>query len=334
MLAAIAAAEAASIGAGAADLPIYQLLRYHLGFVDASFSSERAAAGKRVRPRLCVLAYYAAGGGSDAAIHAAAAVELLHNFTLIHDDIQDRSTLRRHRETVWSRWGTAQAINAGDAMFAVAHLALNRSILAGIDPATVLSLSTELHLTTLRIVEGQVLDIGFEQRSDVSSEEYLHMIGGKTAAICRYAAWAGATVAGAGDRQRERLGELGHAIGIGFQLRDDLLGIWGSVNDTGKAAGDDIRRRKKSYPVLLLHERVSGADRLLLHNIYSGAEIDADGCDQVVQLLTTYEVQPAVQQQVDHWHDLAAELLAEAETEPAARVPLGALIDSLVRRSG
>jgi geranylgeranyl diphosphate synthase type I len=334
ILAAVDIAEAASIGAGAADLPIYDLLRYHLGFVNAAFAPERADAGKRVRPRLCLLACQAAGGEPGVALHAAAAVELLHNFTLIHDDIQDESPLRRHRDTIWSRWGTAQAINAGDAMFAVAHLALNRSLLAGIDPGTVLSLSTELHQTTLRIVEGQVLDLGFEQRSDVTGDEYLRMVRGKTAAICRYAAWAGGTIAGAPDRQRIALAELGRALGIGFQLRDDLLGIWGTEDETGKAAADDIRRRKKSYPVVLLHERADGNDRRRLHAIYRASEIDAAGITEVLELLTGYEVQPDVQQQVTHWHDRAAGLLAETVGNPTARVPLQTLIDSLVRRSG
>src|SRR5690606_32506573 len=194
----------------------------------------------------------ALGGDGELAMPIAAAIEMIHNFTLIHDDIQDRSELRRHRPTIWALWGTAQAINAGDALFALGHLMLNATREAGVDPATVLDLSTELHHTTLRIVEGQVLDLGFEDRPEVSPREYLTMISGKTAAIIRYACLAGATVAGADAETAAHLAAFGQSLGMGFQIRDDLLGVWGKPEQTGKPEADDIRRRKKSLPILLL----------------------------------------------------------------------------------
>jgi geranylgeranyl diphosphate synthase type I len=334
MLATIDDAERLAHRFGPSDLPIYNVLRYHLGYVGAQFQPDRSDPGKRVRPRLCVLTCAAAGGDPRHAIHMAAAIELLHNFTLIHDDIQDQSPLRRHRDTVWSRWGVAQAINAGDAMFAIAHLALNRSSLSGIDPATILRLSTELHQTTLRIVEGQVLDLGFEARVDVSASEYLEMISGKTAAITHCACWAGALIAGNDDRRVEQLAQAGLAIGIGFQLRDDLLGIWGDTAATGKAAADDIRRRKKSLPVLLLRDRASDDDRARIDALYAEPEIAPSGVDEMLQLLLQYEIQPEIQAEVERWHDRAASLIESALPANNARSKLEALVNGLVSRTG
>jgi geranylgeranyl diphosphate synthase type I len=235
-------------------VPLYDLLRYHLGYLNVDLKPERVDPGKRMRSKLCAFSCLAAGGALERAAPVAAAIELLHNFTLIHDDIQDRSELRRHRPTLWSRWGESQAINAGDALFVLAHLALNGLIDEGVSPETVLALSDAMHRMTLRIVEGQVLDLSFEQRDDVLAAEYLEMIGGKTAAICQFAAWAGAIVGGADQVKAELYGAFGQALGLGFQLRDDALGVWGATAQTGKDAGD-IRRKKKSYPVLLLFER-------------------------------------------------------------------------------
>jgi geranylgeranyl diphosphate synthase type I len=329
---AIAEQRAAPISAG--DVPIYDVLRYHLGFRNDRFENERVNAGKRVRPRLCLLTCAAAGGEPERAVQAAAAIELLHNFTLIHDDIQDQSVYRRHRRTVWDLWGTAQAINAGDAMFAIAHLALNRSIEAGVDPATLLELSNGLHDATLRIVEGQVLDLGFEHRGDVSASNYLTMIGGKTGALARCACWTGARIAGAGAERAESLAEFGTALGVGFQLRDDILGIWGMSGDTGKTEADDIRRRKKSLPILLLRERATADELATLDAIYEHDDVTDDEVDTVLEMMRFHEVAPDVQARVTRWHDRARDLLEEAVPSSPARDELFMLVESLEARAG
>jgi geranylgeranyl diphosphate synthase type I len=331
---AFASAEAAQLPFGAADLPLFQLLRYHLGYLDESLRPARADAGKRIRPRLCLLACRAACGDVAHAVPVATAIELLHNFTLIHDDIQDASPLRRHRPTVWALWGVAQAVNAGDALFALAHIALNRLAELPIPAAATVELSTALHLTTLRIVEGQTLDLGFEERDDVSADEYLRMIGGKTAAICAYACWAGARVAGADARRAAAFGSFGEALGVGFQLRDDLLGVWGATSATGKAAADDIRRRKKSLPILLLREHATPADRARIAELYAQAELPEVAVSEVLELLTRYEIGELAQAEVERWHDRAELLLADAAPDGPAREPLTALVNQLARRPG
>lgn len=334
LLSTISIAEERSAPAGPDDIPIYDVLRYHLGFVNDRFEPERVNAGKRIRPRLAVLTCTAAGGDSRHAVYAAAAIELLHNFTLIHDDIQDQSVYRRHRRTIWDLWGTAQAINAGDTMFAVAHLALNRTIESGVDPATVLRLSNGLHEATLRIVEGQVLDLGFEQRTNVSARDYLTMIAGKTGALARCACWTGARIAGVDGDHLEQLGEFGATLGVGFQLRDDILGIWGSTAQTGKAEADDIRRRKKSLPVLLLRERADSAEQQQLDAIYAHDDVTDDEIAAVLAMLRRHEVEPDVQDRVRTWHDRARDLLDAAVGPSPAKDELIALVESLESRVG
>ncbi|HMM41354.1 MAG TPA: polyprenyl synthetase family protein [Thermomicrobiales bacterium] len=334
MLATLAEAERAAPPPRAGALSVYDIMRYHLGFVDASFQPARSDPGKRIRPLLCMLTNEAAGGDPADAMPMAAGIELLHNFTLIHDDIQDHSPLRRHRPTAWSIWGVAQAINAGDAMFAVAHLALLRSARAGMPAGRVLALTESLHRTTLRIVEGQVLDLGFESRSDVTADEYMVMIGGKSAEICRCACWAGATIAGASDDRAQMAGDAGFALGIGFQLRDDILGIWGDTAQTGKVRADDIRRRKKSLPILLLRDRATPVELAELDALYAQSEVAPDGVERILTLLREYDVESAVQTRAQIWHDQALELLQSSLPESDARVKLEALVDALVARAG
>jgi len=328
----IAGVEASALARSDDDLPLYGLIRYHLGQVDQHFGPARSDAGKRVRPRLCVMSCEALGGNGELAMPVAAAIEMIHNFTLIHDDIQDQSELRRHRPTVWALWGTAQAINAGDALFALAHLMLHTTRDLGVDPATVLDLSTELHHTTLRIVEGQALDLSFEDRHEVSPQEYLTMIGGKTAAIIRFACLAGATVAGADEDTAAHLAAFGQSLGMGFQIRDDLLGVWGKPAQTGKPEADDIRRRKKSLPILLLHDRLSDADWERVSGYYRQPELTDAQVEEVLALLNHHQIAPRVQAEVQRWHDDAIAHLTAAIPDPAARAPLQSLADALVER--
>src|SRR6185312_13794239 len=219
--------------------------RYHLGWADETFQLAQFDAGKRIRPFICMHTSAAVGGDTEAAVPVAAAIEILHNFTLVHDDIQDQSATRRHRPTIWSLWGESQAINVGDAMFALGQLALLRLLDHPIASDKLAPILTGYNDAALRIVEGQVLDPGFEDRWNISTAEYLDMIRGKSAAIVAYAAWSGAVLGGADVSEAERFRAFGEMLGLGFQIRDDMLGIWGETAVTGKRKADDIRRRKK-----------------------------------------------------------------------------------------
>jgi len=258
-------------------VPFYGQMQYHLGWVDTNFSPVSGNAGKLLRPTLLLLAYEATGehnqddvtdGNASShlsrALPAAAAIELTHNFTLIHDDIEDGDRERRHRSTLWNVWGIPQAINTGDGMFALARYALWDVVDAGVDPFVAVQLGAVLDKACLVLAEGQYLDISFENQEDISVTMYVDMIGRKTAALMGCAAEMGAML---GTRDAEtifRFRSFGHAIGTAFQVRDDMLGVWASTEELGKTPAGDIYRRKKSLPILHALEFSKTSDQRLL----------------------------------------------------------------------
>jgi geranylgeranyl diphosphate synthase type I len=217
---------------------------YHLGWTDAAGVPTRGGGGKAVRPALATLSAQAAGAPTRVGIPGAVAVELVHNFSLVHDDVMDGDTERRHRPTVWAVWGTTSAILTGDALLALAHEVLLDS--ASPHRAAAARLLAE---TTRHLIRGQVLDVAFEQRHDVTLNECLDMVSGKTGALLSASAAIGAVLAGAPAEVTNALSTFGAEIGIAFQLVDDLLGIWGDPATTGKPVFSDLRSRKKSLPV-------------------------------------------------------------------------------------
>lgn len=250
------------------DGGVYTMLRYHLAWVDrAGQPLAGAARGKRLRPNLLLMAARAAGGDETVAVPAAAAVELLHNFSLIHDDIQDRSDMRHGRATVWTEWGIAQAINAGDAMHALAARAALRCAERGADARVVLEVADLLHACCLRLVEGQYLDLEFERRDDVTPEQYLEMIDGKTAALIAASIEMGALLGGAGSARRHWR-TFGQQLGRAFQVIDDVLGVWGDPVVTGKPAADDVVKGKRALPFLIAAQVLPGADAARLRQVY------------------------------------------------------------------
>ncbi|MBN1178331.1 MAG: polyprenyl synthetase family protein [Anaerolineae bacterium] len=252
---------------------LYGYLRYHLEWVDERFRPIEGRAAKRLRPVFCLLACEACGGDWESALPAAAAVELLHNFSLIHDDIEDQDRTRRGRPTVWAVWGEPQAINAGDALFTLAHLALLRLAGRGAPADVVLAALDTFDRTCLALTEGQFLDIGFETRDDVTPEAYLEMVAGKTAALIGAACELGALVAGAPAARRARLSDFARELGLAFQMQDDVLGIWGDPQVTGKPVGADIRRRKKTLPIVYGLAQSTALQRLLARPTLSDADV-------------------------------------------------------------
>jgi len=253
------------------------MMRYQLEFVDERGRPLTTSSSKRFRPLLCLLACQGAGADPAHAITVAAAIELLHNFSLIHDDIQDRDETRRHRPTVWKLWGEAQGINVGDGMFALASRA---SVDASDDPVIGLDVARRFQCTTLLLTEGQYLDMSFEQRTDVNAPEYLDMIAKKTGALIEFSLWSGARVAGADDAALEAVGRFGLELGKAFQIYDDIQGVWADTTTTGKEAAKDLVNRKKTLPVLLAAEHTTPAgynilDRFFRHETNDPAPVQA-----------------------------------------------------------
>jgi geranylgeranyl diphosphate synthase, type I len=217
---------------------------YHLGWTDATGAPTRGGGGKAVRPALATLSAQAAGAPAQVGIPGAVAVELVHNFSLVHDDVMDGDTERRHRPTVWALWGTTSAILTGDALLALAQEVLLDSVSPHRAAAARLLAETTRHL-----IRGQVQDVAFERRDEVSLAECLEMVSGKTGALFSASAAIGAVLAGAPAKVVDALATFGAQLGVAFQLVDDLLGIWGDPAITGKPVFSDLRSRKKTLPV-------------------------------------------------------------------------------------
>ncbi len=221
---------------------------YHLGFWDADGQHHggRARGGKGIRPSLALLSTVAADAPAGQGVPAAVACELVHNFSLLHDDLIDGDTERRHRPTVWARFGMADAILAGDALLSLAN-----EVLAEADSRAAPAAVKRLGTTVRRLIAGQSADVAFEKRIDVSLAECLAMAADKTAALIACSSSLGAVLADAPVPLSHGLSEFGDYIGMAFQLTDDLLGIWGDPEVTGKPVLSDLRARKKSVPVVV-----------------------------------------------------------------------------------
>jgi len=228
----------------------YAMQQYHLGWRDAELTPALVDPGKLLRPYLALLACQSVGGRVEQALPLAAGIELIHNFTLIHDDIQDVSPMRRGRATVWNLWGLAHGITAGDSMFALAHLAVHRLHTVGVSADVVLEVLQRLDETILAVCEGQYLDCSYEGNLKITEDDYLSMICRKTSTLIGTAISTGALVGGSDLTTAQALYNFGVNFGMAFQLQDDILGIWGDPKATGKPAAADLSRRKVTLPII------------------------------------------------------------------------------------
>ncbi|MBI5301365.1 MAG: polyprenyl synthetase family protein [Chloroflexi bacterium] len=281
----------------------YGMFRYHLGWVDTQFHATVTHPGKRIRPLLCLLSCEALCGNWQRALPASVAIELAHNFSLIHDDIEDQSDERRGRAAVWKVWGIAQGLNAGDGMFVLARLALDRMLEDGYPLASCATISHVFDKATLALCHGQFLDLGFETRLDVTVDEYMQMIRGKTAALISAATRIGAMLATEDATQLDAFARFGENIGIAFQITDDILGIWGDPAVMGKSAATDILSKKKSLPALygLNHPTHGEALRARYHK----SQLDERDVAQVLALLDQAGARAFAEQRADEYRAAA-----------------------------
>ncbi|HET7702846.1 MAG TPA: polyprenyl synthetase family protein [Candidatus Limnocylindrales bacterium] len=305
---------------------VYEMVRYHLG-LDGS----GASAGKRMRPLLGLLAYASIAGDYRPALPGAAAVELGHNFSLVHDDIEDGDRERRHRPTVWALHGVAQAINTGDMLFSLSRMALHRLTDLGFSDAKVLRLMRLYDETCVALCEGQYIDIATSEADDVMSVElYFDMIGRKTAALIAASIEAGALLATDDDEVIARYRGFGWALGLAFQLNDDLLGIWGAEQATGKKPSD-IARRKKTLPVIYAFEHAGPEDRERLMTLYGNGGPTADDVAEIIAILERTGAHDFTRAEARRRRDEAlAELDAAGVVDPDARARLEEIIVSVI----
>lgn len=313
--------------------PLYRMMQYHLGWLDAALAPAEAPRGKRLRPLMCLLACEAAGGAWRAALPAAIAVELVHNSSLIHDDVEDQSDTRRHRATVWRLWGVSQAINIGDAMWSVARLTCHRLGALGHPEERVLCTMATLDKACLELCAGQYLDLAFEGQGTVSLADYIWMIDGKTAALLSAALGMGAILAGAGNAAIASYRAFGRELGLAFQITDDILGIWGDPAMTGKSAAGDILARKKTLPTLhaLDWERARGTAELA--QLYSRPALFEDDVPRVLAILERAGARALAEERAQEHVDRTLRHLGESGGCGPAQEALRELALSLVERS-
>jgi geranylgeranyl diphosphate synthase, type I len=309
-----------------ASSPVKAHVREHFAFDEPG-----AKRGKRLRPRILVAVSETEGETGAAALAAAAAVELLHNFSLVHDDIEDRDELRHGRPTMWTRHGIPAAITAGDAMCALSYMTLLEAAPER-DPALGVAMTAALHRAHIELCRGQGADIGFETSPSVSFAEYLRMIEGKTAALFAAACELGALTAGASAERAAAYGRMGRAYGLAFQVRDDVLGTWGTPAETGKPAGADIRRRKWSFPVAWAFAGPPSADRATVAEAYATIrELDDATADAVIDALERLGAHAAADDACDAYIAQAAAVAAEHGLDGDGR--LAEIFSSTSRRT-
>jgi geranylgeranyl diphosphate synthase type I len=301
------------------------MLRYALGWEDEQGNPYHHPTGKRLRPLMLLLCAHAVHDEWQRALPAAAAVELLHNFSLIHDDIQDASPLRHRRPTVWKVWGIPNAINAGDAMFTLAYAAL-ADLAATVSATDMVQIWQIFNHTNLELTRGQHLDMRFESQLSVSVDAYISMITGKSAALIATCARLGSFIAAGSADQAAHFAQFGLNLGIAFQIRDDILGIWGEEAVTGKSASTDIDSRKKSLPVLY-----ALAQSHALQAIYADRTNDTDS-SQIVRLLDEVGARDYALSQEARYYQQAIAALDQAAPRAAMRPALDAFVNFLLNR--
>jgi len=304
--------------------PFHEMLTYHMGWTGEGAGPD--ATGKRIRPLMLLLTTAACGGEWRNALPAAAAVELIHNFSLVHDDIQDNSPKRRGRDTAWVKWGAPMAINVGDALFVISSQAITG--LKENHPAhVVLSAAEILHDTCLELTRGQFLDMSYEQRTDLTTDDYWPMVAGKTAALLSACCHLGALLGGADETRQDAYRSFGQYLGLAFQVQDDLLGIWGNEALTGKSAASDLVEGKNSLPVLAgLSANGRFAER------WKKGTIRPEEVDDLAKLLVTEGGYETAYNASTQMTELALLNLREAEPQGEAGDALFDLAEKLLKR--
>lgn len=303
----------------------HSMLTYHMGWSGNGAGPE--ATGKRIRPLLVLLVIMARGEEWLRAVPAASAIELIHNFSLVHDDIQDRSEKRRGRDTVWKKWGVPMAVNVGDAIFVIANLAM----LDLIDhyPSEIVVRVTKVLLDScLDLTRGQFLDMSYENRSDLDIEDYWPMIQGKTSALLAACTKIGAILAGADEGTIENFYLFGKYLGLAFQVQDDFLGIWGNEALTGKSAASDLVDGKKTLPTLYgIHQGKKFAKR------WREGPIRSDEVEAIAQILTDEGAREYTLREAQRLSNLALESMHRAAPDKIANEKLADLVNRLLYRT-
>jgi len=285
--------------------------------------------GKRLRPILTLMSCELFNTPHSKALDAALAVELFHNFSLIHDDIMDNAPLRRGQETVHEKWDVNTGILSGDAMLILAY-----QLFENYEPNTFQQLAKLFSKTALEVCEGQQYDVDFEERERVSLEEYLHMINFKTAVLVGASMQMGAIVAGASEKCQHAIYEFGRNLGIAFQIQDDYLDVFGDPQSFGKQVGGDIISNKKTYLYLTAKKDATAANQEELNHLYSiNPKNAADKIEAVTQIFVSSGAQEKTKLKIKHFTEIAINLLKDIEISESGKKQLTDFANQLIYRN-
>ncbi|MCI0712510.1 MAG: polyprenyl synthetase family protein [Chloroflexi bacterium] len=313
------------------DFPILStMLGYSMGWNDVQGNPEPNSGGKQLRPLLTLLSATAMDGFVENALPLASAIELIHTFSLIHDDVMDNSAMRRGRPSVWNVWGVNQAINAGDGAYGLSFQLLADAEYS-LDIRRVLRAEAMLGNACVDTVQGQMLDISFEDRETVSVGEYTTMTSLKTGPLIGLAMAGGALLAGADLETVNALDITGRTLGVAFQIQDDILGIWGDPEKTGKANVDDLVQKKKSLPVLWALENVQNEQ---LHQLYQEpAPLSLETTKAIYDILTAHEVRRVVEEEADRHYQTVVRDIRHYYPDNETRAEMLTIVDFIVNRN-
>ncbi len=316
------------------DLGVYDTHRYYMGWCDQNGNLAPSGEGKRLRPTLTLLGSDMLNGDVDKALPIATALEYVHNFSLIHDDLEDHDQYRHHRPTVWVVWGEAMAIVSGNVMLKIADRAARDLLNKGVDRGQALQIQELITEAYLRMMEGQFLDLAYESRSRITISDYLAMIDRKTGALIEASLHLGAKVAmrsRSDDGVVEGLRHIGFEMGRLFQIRDDMLGVWGG-EETGKPVGADLRRKKKALPAIHALNVAKGRSQKRINELFEGEEIDDDGVDDLLEIMEDVQTRRYCEQMSETHLDAATQIVDRVELAPWAKRELSELGSYLVNR--
>ncbi|MBI2872897.1 MAG: polyprenyl synthetase family protein [Chloroflexi bacterium] len=316
---------------GSQSLPLYRMMRYQLGWADTPDEPEVSATADRLRSTLCLLACQSLGGDALAAIPAAAAVELVHNFYLIHHDIQGGTPQRAGRPTVWWLWGPAQGINVGDGMHALARLCLFRLQERGVPKLKVLRAIQALDAAALRLCEGRFLDLSFRERVDVGEQQYWRMVEAKAGGMVGCTMQLGALVATDDEDTVDAFRRCGERLGIALQLVEDIRGLWGGSPEELSRPSDDVMSMAKPLPVVYALEKGTVAQKKELGSIYFKRTMDADDAARLVVLLDEAGARDYVQEKAEALVREAIGAVEERGVAGAGLADLQAVAEFIVR---
>lgn len=312
---------------------IANVISYFFGWTDVSFNPIAGRSGKKLRPTLNLLVYEAISGAYMPALPMATALELLHNYSLIHDDIEDRDEERRGRPTVWKVWGDNIALDIGDILHALAFRSL--SDLTAVPAEKVLELHKILANTSITLCEGQYLDLTFEEKVDVSHDMYLEMIDRKTAALIACSTYTGALLATEEHTLITAYKNFGRNLGLAFQIRDDYLNIWGDAKSIGKPQYSDLKKKKKTLPVTYTLATLRDEAHTRLMDIYgrNNEEMSDTEITYVLQRFEQVQAQDYTVELVNRYVTEALDWLEKTNLENRAQTQLRILASFLTGRN-